>query len=416
MHIKELTHEEFNNFVNNFKDKSIYQTSEYADVMKNQNYDVMLIGLVDNDTILAASLIMIEKKNNFKYAYAPRGFLIDYNNTNLLETFTLELKKFLGKKDIVAIKLCPMIIKNIYNSKGNIIETNNNFDLIYSNLQKLGYYHFGFNNLFEGLKPRFEGVLNIKKNYLLLFKNIKKEYKTKIRSAEKKGIRIIKGSVEELEHLINEVKRKYPRNETYFKDAFEIFNQKNMCDYYYAKIDTKIYLENSKKQYEYLENENNKLNASVIKNAFKNSSKLLSKKIESDNLLAIAKNQLISATNLLRDYPEGIVIATIMVIRNHDEVVLFMDGFNNKFKNLNAKHLLIWKLIEKYSKLGFSKFNFGGMTNIKVNHKKYDGLNEFKLNFNSNVIEYIGDLELITNNTLYFMYKSSIKFKRMLKK
>lgn len=416
MYIKELTNEEFNNFSNSFKDKSIYQTSEYAEIMKKQGYHTILVGLMDDINILAASLILVERRNNFKYAYAPRGFLLDYSNYHLLEAFTFELKKFLGKMDIVAIKLSPMIIKNIYNSKGELIEENSNFNSIYENLKGLDYYHYGYNNFFESHKPRYEGILDIKKNYLLLFRNIKKEFRTKIRSAEKKGISIIQGNKEELNYLIKQVNKKYPRNENYFYDTYDAFSTRNMIDYYYAKLDTKTYLEVSKKQFEQAEANNNKINNEVIKNAGKNSSKLLSKKIDSDNLLSVSRTQLVKATNLLRDLPEGVVIATSLVIRHQDQVFMFMDGFDSEFKSINAKHLLMWKLIEKYSRLGFTKFNLGGMTNIQVKHKKYDGLNEFKQNFNSNIIEYIGDLELITNNTLYFMYKKSLQIKRILNK
>ena len=416
MYIKELTNEEFNSFSNSFKDKSIYQTSEYAEIMKKQEYHTILVGLMDDTKILAASLILVERRNNFKYAYAPRGFLLDYSNYHLLEAFTFELKKFLGKMDIVAIKLSPMIIKNIYNSKGELIEENSNFNSIYENLRGLDYYHYGYNNFFESHKPRYEGILDIKKNYLLLFRNIKKEFRTKIRSAEKKGISIIQGNKEELNYLIKQVNKKYPRNENYFYDTYDAFSTRNMIDYYYAKLDTKTYLEVSKKQFEQAEANNNKINNEVIKNAGKNSSKLLSKKIDSDNLLSVSRTQLVKATNLLRDLPEGVVIATSLVIRHQDQVFMFMDGFDSEFKSINAKHLLMWKLIEKYSRLGFTKFNLGGMTNIQVKHKKYDGLNEFKQNFNSNIIEYIGDLELITNNTLYFMYKKSLQIKRILNK
>lgn len=416
MYIKELTNEEFNSFSNSFKDKSIYQTSEYAEIMKKQEYHTILVGLMDDTKILAASLILVERRNNFKYAYAPRGFLLDYSNYHLLEAFTFELKKFLGKMDIVAIKLSPMIIKNIYNSKGELIEENSNFNSIYENLKGLDYYHYGYNNFFESHKPRYEGILDIKKNYLLLFRNIKKEFRTKIRSAEKKGISIIQGNKEELSYLIKQVNKKYPRNENYFYDTYDAFSTRNMIDYYYAKLDTKTYLEVSKKQFEQAEANNNKINNEVIKNAGKNSSKLLSKKIDSDNLLSVSRTQLVKATNLLRDLPEGVVIATSLVIRHQDQVFMFMDGFDSEFKSINAKHLLMWKLIEKYSRLGFTKFNLGGMTNIQVKHKKYDGLNEFKQNFNSNIIEYIGDLELITNNTLYFMYKKSLQIKRILNK
>ena len=56
------------------------------------------------------------------------------------------------------------------------------------------------------------------------------------------------------------------------------------------------------------------------------------------------------------------------------------------------------------------------MTNINVENNRYNGLNQFKLGFDSNIYEYIGDLELICNNTLYFMYRKSMQIKRMLKK
>ena len=416
MFIKELTKEEFNNFKDNFDKKSIYQTEEYASVMNNQNHNTMFLGLIDDNNIVGASLILIEKINNFKYAYAPRGFLIDYTNYSLVEIFTNELKNYLSKKDIVAVKLSPMIIKNIYDSDGNIVESNNNFQLIYDNLKNLNYYHFGFNNFFESHKPRFEAILDINKNYIELFKNIRKEFKTKLRSSEKNGVRIVKGNEEELDYLIKQVSKKYNKNNDYFKDVYKYFNESNMIDYYYAKLDTKVYLEVSKKRYEQEENNNNLINAEVIENAGNNSTKLISKKIESDTLFSRAKNQLIKATNLLRDCPDGIVIASILIVRIKDEIFLYIDGFDRKYKRMNAKHLMLWKIIEKYSKLGYSKFNLGGMTNINVENNKYKGLNEFKLGFNPNIYEYIGDLELICNNTLYFMYKKTVDLKRMLGK
>lgn len=415
MYIRELTTEEFNNFKDSFNDKSVYQTSEYAYVMSHQNYTTMLLGLVDGNNILAASLIMIQKRNNFKYAYAPRGFLIDYKDYALLEAFTIEIKNYLSKLDVVAIKLSPMIIKNTYDNKGNLISTNNDFNIVFDNLKSLEYYHFGYNNFFESHKPRFEAILDISKNYLNLFRNIRKEFKTKIRSSEVKGVRIIKGTNKELDYLIKQVSKKYPRGESYFKDVFKYFNQRDMIDYYYAKLDTKIHLETIKKKYEQEENNNNLLNSSIMNNP-NNSFKLINKKIQSDNYFTKARNELINATNLLRDYPEGIILASVLVIRVKDEVFLYMDGFDNRYKRLNAKHLIIWKLIEKYSKLGFKTFNLGGMTNVNAENNRYAGLNEFKLGFNSNMYEYVGDFELICNNTLYFMYRKTMDLRKMLKK
>lgn len=93
-----------------------------------------------------------------------------------------------------------------------------------------------------------------------------------------------------------------------------------------------------------------------------------------------------------------------------------MDGFDLEYKFLSSKHLLIWKLMEKYSKEGFKKFNLGGMSNYSLKNNKYKQLNEFKFGFNAKAVEYIGDLELITNQALYFIYRNSAPIRGILKR
>ena len=93
-----------------------------------------------------------------------------------------------------------------------------------------------------------------------------------------------------------------------------------------------------------------------------------------------------------------------------------MDGYDPKFKRFNAKHLLIWKLLEKYSNEGYSIFNFGGVASPILKDNKYAGLNNFKLGFGSIIVEYIGDLELITNKPLYLLEKSKMSVPNILKK
>ena len=148
MYMRELSVEEFNSFTDNFIYSSLYQTSEYGFVMNNQNYKSMFLGLIDNDKIIGASLILIEKINIFKYAYAPKGFLIDYNNEFIVEEFTKHIKDYLSKKKIMAIKINPMVIRSSYDYTTNTINMNPNFDKQLDFLKQLGYYHLGFNNRF----------------------------------------------------------------------------------------------------------------------------------------------------------------------------------------------------------------------------------------------------------------------------
>ena len=138
--------------------------------------------------------------------------------------------------------------------------------------------------------------------------------------------------------------------------------------------------------------------------------------MEADKDVNKYHNLLIKATKLITENPNGLVLASALILKEHDTAYLLMDGYETKHKQMNAKHLLIWKLIEQYSKQGLKKFNLGGITDILYSNNPYKGLNDFKTNFHALVLEYIGDFELVTNNKVYFMHQRSKDIKSILKR
>lgn len=405
MHIKLLTNAEFLEFSKQFEPSSVYQTPYYAFTMHEQRYASMFVGLMDGNTLKAASLILVYKTKGFKYALAPRGFLINYNDTELVTTFTKLIKKFLGKKDIIAIKINPMIVKKVYDSKGHAIKANDNYNMVFDNLKKLGYFHLGYNNYFEALKPRFEATINLDLNYIQLFGNIDKSTRNKIRKAIRDGIKVYHGTIDDLKYLYEHTKGKYPRGLEYFKDLYKFFGNENLIDFYYSKLDTTEYLKYTQDKYNEFSTRSSELSKRLI-NKKGNSEKIINEKLLIDKYVTKYRNQLAEATKYLKDYPNGIITSSALVIRWHDEIYLINDGYDEKYKKFGAKQLVIWKLMGRYAKLGYKKFNLGGVANINKLNNKYKGLNEFKLNFHAHVTEYIGDFELITNSPLYFVYKN----------
>lgn len=406
MRIKLLSNVEFLEFTKQFKPSSIYQTPYYAFTMHEENYDSMFVGLIEGNVLKAASLILVYKINGFKYALAPRGFLIDYNDEKLVATFTKLIKKFLGKKDIVAIKVNPMIIKNVYNSLGHTINYNELYDKTFNYMKKLGYFHLGYNNYFEALKPRFEAYINLDLDYIKLFGNIEKSCRNKIRKAVRDGIKVYHGSSDDLKYLYEQTKNDYPRNLNYFKNLYKFFGKDDLIDFYYSKLDTTDYLQYTQNMYNKYSFRSSELSKALISQKG-NSDKIVSEKLEVDKNVVKYRNQLAEATEYLKKFPNGIITSSALIIKWQDAVYLVIDGYDKKYRQFGAKQLMIWKLMGRYAKLGFKKFYLGGVANINKTNNKYKGLNEFKLNFHSNVIEYVGDFELITNSPLYFVYKNS---------
>lgn len=410
-----LTNAEFLEFSKNFKPGSIYQSPYYAFTMNEENYSSMFVGLMDGNYLKAASLILVYKVGGFKYALAPRGFLIDYNDQELVETFTKLIKKFLGKKDIVAIKINPMIIRTVYNSKGHAVQTNNLYESTFNKLKSLGYFHLGYNNYFEALKPRFETYINLDIDYIKLFANIDKSCRNKIRKAVRDGIKVYHGTDKDLNYLYQQTKNKYPRKLSYFQNLYKFFDRDNLIDFYYSKLDTTDYLKYTQSQYNEYYKRSYNLSQKLISQKG-NSDKIINEKLLVDKAVVKYRNQLAEATEFLKKYPDGIITSAALIIKWQDAIYLVIDSHDEKHKKFGAKQLMIWKLMGRYAKLGFKKFYLGGISNINKTNNKYKGLNDFKLSFHANVIEYIGDFELITNSPRYFVYKNSSNLTGIFKK
>lgn len=417
MEIRELKSEEFDKFASNYPISSMYQTSEYGSVMENQGYEVLRLGFF-NDTadLCAASLILIEKLNKFKYAYAPRGFLIDYTDKNLLKDFTDKMKKYLKSINVMAIKICPLIAKSKYTPSLNITLANPAFENIFNLLKGMKYYHLGYNNFFESFKPRFVAVANLEPDINAMFAKLTTDVQSKIRMCDLAGVRIYKGNENNLGFIHNQMPDKTPKSLDYVNDMYKLFNANGKVEVFFAQLDSKIFLVNTQVEYQKQINVCNTVTAQIFQNQGNANGELVNMKIREDNKLSELKNQLVYATNMLRSYPNGIIIASAMVVKQKDQVYLTLEGYDEQYKHLCAKHLLIWKLMEKYSQEGYKELNLGGITNPQSNDERYKSDTDFKLSFNASCIEYAGDFELITNYPLYTLYRNGAPLRKILKK
>ena len=149
MKLVELKKDEFIEFSNQYKNNNdllFFQSTYWMDVKKEDGWDSNIIGLKDNKNNIKCATVILYKKIKFinKYmVYAPRGFLIDYNDLNLLEEFSLKLKEDLKKRGALFLKINPYVIYQTRDSESNIINKDENKKLV-DYLKKLGYKHQGF--------------------------------------------------------------------------------------------------------------------------------------------------------------------------------------------------------------------------------------------------------------------------------
>jgi lipid II:glycine glycyltransferase (peptidoglycan interpeptide bridge formation enzyme) len=362
-------------------------------LMGEEGYDYDLIGLVDNDNnILAASLILLKEiHRDCYYGYAPRGFLIDYNNTDLLKEFTELLKDYYYNKNTVFIKVNPNVI--IGQVKENYItDYNINFPLV-EKIQEYGYKKLRDNLYFEAQLPRFNAIIDLKKFDI---KNVSKNTRNKIKKGIRKGLSISKYSEEYLNEFINLANDKTQANNYYYKDLYTVFNKENKIDLFLVSVDYNYFLINSQKAYD-IESENNvRLNKKLTYNA---SEKVINNKMTSDRILLSYKNDIILATKNLNNN-EKKFIAGALVIKHNNTVNVIASAFDRTNKAFAPNYFLYYELINYY-KNDYDYLDMGGVVGDFLGDNPYSGLNRFKLGFNPNIYEYMGEYDLLVEPVSY---------------
>ena len=412
MKIITLDEKAFDKFASTHKYRNYYQTSAYGRTKKSNGSNIHYIGIIDDyNNILGVSLILYKEVfMNYKIAYAPRGFLIDYTNVNNLTEFTNRLKKLLGKQGYMLIKIDPFIPINIRNNKGKIININNESNIILANLKAAGYEYLGANLFFENQKPRFEAIVTLNHDIKEIYQSFDKKVRQKIKKAIRNGIEIYKGNIEEINLFYELIKKKYNKPINYYTDLYNNFT--NNIDLYFAKLNTETFVITSRMQYEKEIEINNELAIKIQTTTNNNSKKkLINEKMESDKLVNTYKKNLVWATKLLKENPNGLIVGTALNLCYDNVCYLIIEGFNQDFKSLNPNYLIKWKMINDYKNRNFKYIDLNAVSGEFTKITKYTGLNEMKLGFNSLVTEYIGEFDLVISPLPYNLYKNLNKDK-----
>ncbi len=407
MYIRELTEYEFTYFASRHILRNYHQTPNYAKLMSKHGFTYEFIGLFNgNDDLIGASLILFKKVFKFtSYGYAPKGLLIDYYDEEVIKEFARLLKEYYLIKNVAFIRINPEIsIGTINYDKNYVIDYNSNRKIINS-LRDAGLILNNNTSGFNSIIPKYNAIIKTDKYDL---NNVAKNHRKEILKGERKGLELIKADESYLPYLHDFIKKKKDRPLKYYEDYYDAF--KDNVDLFLVKINYDQYLINITKLYEE-ENENNiRLYNALVKN---NNQKHLNAKMESDRLLNEYKIELEEATNGSHDNKETF-IAAAFAIRYDNRVNIVISGFDKNYRSFSPNYFLHDELIKYYQK-DYKFIELNGITGNK-NDKKYKGVNEFKLGFNPEAFEFIGEADIVINKFFYKLIDILNIIKKDLKK
>lgn len=401
MNIILLNEEQFRNYSSNHINRNFCQTLEYANMKNADGYKTIYLGLIDDEKNILAGSLILEKNINtkYKYGFSPNGFLIDYDNQDLIKNFTDKLKEYLKKQNYIYLRINPIINYRIYDKNLNLIEGNEkNINI----LRKCGFNFSGYQNNFS----KYFIKLNVGDSLDDIYDNFSRSVKRNINFCLNAGLTIHKGNADNFEIFYDLIKKNSNKSMEYYRKLSSYFNTAyNKFEIFFAKLNPETYINN----YQYLlkkEEENNDfLSEQFKKESNQNNTKLLNKKMLSDRLIEKYKKEIIRATNVYKIFPDGIIVGTCGIIRNNKEIYFLVDGYNEQLNYIHSLNLIKWEIIKSYHSVGYKEFSFGAV-NSDLNNETYKGLLNSKLGFGGDIIEYPGDYNLTINKYLYTIYSS----------
>lgn len=391
MFIREMSLAEFKEFANTHFIGNFHESINYALIKAEEGFEYEFIAYGADD-IVGAALILYKKIGSVYFGYSPRGFLIDYSNDYLLEDFTNKIKEYYKNRNFAFIKINPEIAIAKLNKDTMNFEYNENYKII-DMLTKNGYKKLKNNMNFEALLPRVNAIIKLD-GYD--YNNLSKNTRNKVKKGIRKGLILEKANPDKLNIFYKFIKNKINRDEYYYNDFYNVFSKTLDIDLMLVKVDYKAFLINAQEAYNEELRRNASFNNKLITN---NNANAINAKMNSDKALLSYKNDIAEASKNLNTGLETYV-AGALVIKHQNRVIIQISGFNKAMSRFSPNYFLYYALI-KYYQQEYKYLDLNGITADLSKENHYYGLNRFKMGFNPDVYEYIGEFDLVIDEKQY---------------
>lgn len=411
-----LTEKEFLDYSKKSNITSFFQTTYWGEIKKDNGWESHFLGLKSGKKVVAATLLLSKSIKIFgTMFYAPRGFLLDYSNLNLLEEFTNYLKAYLKEHKALFLKINPYVDYQMRNVDGEVIEGTENHELM-DKLKDLGFVHKGFyidQDKKKDLEPRWISVLDIKdKTMDELYKDMRSSCKWRINNSRKNCLKIIEADESNLIEFKNLMKHTAERREfidrplSYYQNMFKILKKEDLVKVLLVEINFKELRDFSKEE---LEKKEEKLKE------FEGNTKKAGqvKELELEKTRLIDKIALLEKT--IEENGEKKIIAGGWYMLYGREIIYLFGASYKAFMKYNSQYLLQYEMINYAVEHGYETFNFYGIDGNFDESSKGFGLFDFKRGFNACVHELIGEFDLVISPVMYKLYTFSFNSYKFIK-
>lgn len=419
MILKEIDAKQMDDFILNSEYSHFMQTSAWGDVSKTRGYIPIYLGLFAENKLVGTALLLKKKILNYATYYCPRGFILDYQNKELVREMIKELKTYVKNNNGLYFKINPSLIIAKLDDEANRKETNEaNLSLIDFFKENGGDFR-GFTTKFsESSAPRFTFRVDVNKSKEDIFNALHNTTKKILKENNPYGIEITKNDPNALDDFYKVMKetslrkRMFIESFDYFKNFYEPLYKKNEADIYVASVNTNKLKGIFKEKLANVDNEICEVNKRPDGPKKENKLKDLNQK----------RNKVVKLKNEVDDLKEEcIVLSSIITAKFKDKVWTIHGGNGDKLLFLNANYELYYHILLDSKDNGYKLVDFYGSEGKVDKNSEIYGIYLFKLRFGGDFDEFVGEFDFVTKPIMNkiigfalkqrrrYLYKKSLK-------
>ncbi len=419
MKIIELTKEKFDDIIRDFPNLSFYQNSGWATLKSYTEWEALYLAyLNDKNDYEAAGLFLLKKTPliNAYLAYCPRGYLINFNDLVVLDSFHQDLVKFLKERKVFELIIDPYLPLNKRDINGDIVEKSFDNRPVVDHLIKLGYQHNGYNLYYENLQPRWLFRLNLKnKDMEEIFQEFKKETRRRILKKDLYAINVREMTKEEIpqfKQLMNDtsIRRGFnDRSLGYYEQMYAALHDKGILKYMAAELDVDKCRNNIEKEIRKCEENIARFELHPQNNAGK---------IKEENVTLNSFNKILEQLDRCENkYGKKAILSCVCLLSCGKESIMLLAGNDEEYlQHFNTSNIIVYELIKMAKESGYDYYNFYGISgNFDPKNESY-GLYAYKKQYGGEVVELIGQFSYIINEKNKKLYDKAYSLYRKIKR
>lgn len=412
MQFCELSKKEYEQFEKQHRYCNFLNAVETMELEAALGWDTAYVGVKQDGIILCATpLVKMPVMRKFRYFYSPRGFLIDFDDKELLSYFVKQLKAYAKKQKMMYIVIDPNVLYKERDVYGDLVPNGFDNSRIVDTLESLGFIHQGFSTGYNKTMQSIRWMFSLSlegKDEDSIWKAIHPKTKRSILTTIKNDIKVRELTYDELDIFYNIMcdtseRRNFENRDLNFYQQ-QVKSYEGKLKVLLAYLDANEYRSSIQKEIQLDIERKNQAEEILLKS--ETNKKAKNKLKVAEEAIEVGHKRIKEIDFLQEKYGEIIPMATSMFVYHGDEITYLTSGAQSDCRSFFASYALQWHVIKEGLKEGYKKYNFYGISGIFDEKDENYGVYKFKQRFDGQVEELIGDFVLPIQPFLYKIYKA----------